>query len=161
MAFKNNLFLDALAGVEGQALAPHLARIELKQHQTLFDVRENIPKIYFAIDAVVSLVVPLASGEVVETAMVGRDGVIGAGAVLNGRVSLNRGVVQIGGVPDLRNRAIQERIDKVCSTSTTCWRPRANIIRTSATISSLQRDARSRKPFGALVAKGSGFTWRH
>lgn len=96
-AFKNNLFLDALAGVEGQALAPHLARLELKQHQTLFDVRENIPKIYFAIDAVVSLVVPLASGEVVETAMVGRDGVIGAGAVLNGRVSLNRGVVQIGG----------------------------------------------------------------
>jgi len=29
--------------------------------------------------------------------MVGRDGVIGAGTVLNGRVSLNRAVVQIGG----------------------------------------------------------------
>ena len=28
--------------------------------------------------------------------MVGRDGVIGAGAALNGRVSVNRAIVQIG-----------------------------------------------------------------
>ncbi len=29
--------------------------------------------------------------------MVGRDGIVGAGAALNGRVSLNRAIVQIGG----------------------------------------------------------------
>jgi hypothetical protein len=51
----------------------------------------------FPNDAVVSLVIPLATGEIVETAMTGRDGVIGAGASLNGSVSFNRAVVQIAG----------------------------------------------------------------
>jgi GAF domain-containing protein len=40
---------------------------------------------------------PLAEGDVVETAMTGRDGVVGAAAALNGRMSLNRAIVQIGG----------------------------------------------------------------
>ncbi|MGC2716766.1 MAG: hypothetical protein WA366_25665 [Pseudolabrys sp.] len=56
--------------------------IELKQHQILFDIRDVITHVYFAFDAVVSLVIPLATGEVVETAMAGRDSVIGSGAAL-------------------------------------------------------------------------------
>jgi CRP-like cAMP-binding protein len=97
MPFKTNLLLDALTDVECQELAPHLWRIELKQHQVLCDVQEVVTKIYFVNDAVVSLVVPLSTGEVVESAMVGRDGVIGAAAALDGRLSLSRAVVQIGG----------------------------------------------------------------
>ena len=97
MPFTNNLFLDALTDTVRQALAPHLARLELKQHQILYDVRKAVTKVYFAIDAVVSLVVPLSTGQAVEVAMVGRDGVIGAAAALDGRPSLSRAVVQIGG----------------------------------------------------------------
>jgi CRP-like cAMP-binding protein len=80
-----------------QAVERHLKPAELKQQQILFDIREAISKIYFPINAAVSLVVPLATGEVVEAAMVGRDGVVGAGASLNGRVAVNRAVVQIAG----------------------------------------------------------------
>jgi hypothetical protein len=69
----------------------------VKQHRVLFDVREIVTEVYFLTDAVVSLVIPLATGEIVETAMTGRDGVIGAGASLNGSVSFNRAVVQIAG----------------------------------------------------------------
>ena len=69
----------------------------MKQHQILFDVRDTISDVYFAIDAVVSLVIPLATGGVVETAMVGRDSVVGSGAALNGRVSLDQVIVQVGG----------------------------------------------------------------
>jgi CRP-like cAMP-binding protein len=97
MPFTSNRFLEALRPVDHQALAGQLAQTELKQHQILFDVREAISKTYFPINAAVSLVVPLASGEVIESAMAGRDGVVGAGAALDGRVSLNRAVVQIGG----------------------------------------------------------------
>jgi CRP-like cAMP-binding protein len=43
------------------------------------------------------LVVTLSTGEVIEAAMVGRDGVVGALAALDGRVSLSRAVVQISG----------------------------------------------------------------
>lgn len=94
---QNNLLLDALPDRERQALTPLLARVEIQQHQILFDIRQAVDDVYFPIDAVISLVVPLSTGETIETAMVGRDGVIGAAAALNGRVSLNRGIVQIGG----------------------------------------------------------------
>jgi CRP-like cAMP-binding protein len=94
---KTNLLLQALPDAERAALAPHLTPTELKQHQLLFDIRDTIGTIYFAANAVVSLVIPLSTGEVVETAMVGRDGIIGAAAALNGRVSLNQAIVQVGG----------------------------------------------------------------
>jgi hypothetical protein len=83
--------------MEMPALASHLSRVELQQHKILFDVRDTVTDVYFAIDAIVSLVIPLSTGEVVETAMVGRDSVVGSAAALNGRVSLNQAIVQIGG----------------------------------------------------------------
>jgi hypothetical protein len=42
----------------------------------------------------VSLVVELKEGDMVEAAMVGRDGVINAAGALDGRVSLNKAIVQ-------------------------------------------------------------------
>lgn len=50
------------------------------------------------IDAVMSLVIPLSTGQAMEIAMVGCDGLVGSSAALNGRVSLNRAIVQVGGV---------------------------------------------------------------
>ena len=94
---KTNLMLCSLTADARQALKPHLAQVELKQHEIIFDVREAVSKVHFPLDAVISLVLPLSTGEVVETAMVGRDGIVGAAAALNGRVSLNRAVVEIGG----------------------------------------------------------------
>lgn len=113
---KTNLLLEVLPDAERRALAPYLRRTELKQHQILFDIRDALAKVYFPLDAVVSLVVPLSTGEVVETAMVGRDGVIGAAAAVNGRVSLNRAIVQIGGETlvcelDPLKRILKDHID--------------------------------------------------
>jgi CRP-like cAMP-binding protein len=42
-------------------------------------------------------VVTLQTGETVEAAMVGVDGVVGASAALDGRMSLSRGIVQLAG----------------------------------------------------------------
>src|SRR3569833_839156 len=97
MPFNTNLLLEALPDNERSALQVHLQPAELSQQQILFDVGDTIDAVYFPTDAVVSLVLPLSTGEVVETAMVGRDGVIGAASALNGRQSLNRAVVQVGG----------------------------------------------------------------
>ena len=95
--FKANLLLEALPATELKVLQPHLRPVELVAQQVLFDVRDTIRDVHFPIDAVVSLVIPLSTGEIIETAMVGRDGVTGAAAALNGRLSLNRAIVQIGG----------------------------------------------------------------
>jgi CRP-like cAMP-binding protein len=97
MPFGTNLLLKSLPEAEREALAPHLKPVEFKQHKILYDIHWQVHEVYFATDAVVSLVVPLSTGEIIESAMVGRDGVIGAGAALNGRISLNRAIVQIGG----------------------------------------------------------------
>jgi CRP-like cAMP-binding protein len=97
LSSKTNLLLEALPAAERQALASHLLPVNLRQQQILFDVRDAVEQIYFPIDAVVSLVIPLSTGEIIETAMVGRDGVVGAAAALNGRPSLNRAIIQIGG----------------------------------------------------------------
>ena len=45
----------------------------------------------------VSLVVTLATGEMTEAAMVGKDGAIGIASALDGRVALSLAVVQLGG----------------------------------------------------------------
>jgi CRP-like cAMP-binding protein len=95
--FDTNLLLESLPEADRRAIHPHLKRIHLEGQQTLYDLRGVIKEIHFPIDAVISLVIPLSTGEIVETAMVGRDGVVGAAAALNGRASLNRALVQIGG----------------------------------------------------------------
>ena len=97
MPDNKNLLLEALSAAERQALAPGLTNIQVKQHDILFDVHEVVTTVHFPMDAVVSLVVPLSTAEIIETAMVGRDGVVGGAAAINGRLSLNRAIGQIGG----------------------------------------------------------------
>jgi CRP-like cAMP-binding protein len=97
MPHNDNLILAALAPSEISRLLSHLKLIEVKQHQVLFEAGETITSTYFPLTAIVSLVVSLSSGQSVEAAMVGRDGVVSASAALDGRLAVNRGVVQLAG----------------------------------------------------------------
>jgi CRP-like cAMP-binding protein len=97
LAHKTNLLIEILPHAERQALASYLETVKLKPHQILFDIRDIVTHVYFPTDCVSSLVVPLSTGEVVESAMVGRDGIIGTFAALDRRTSLNRAIVQIAG----------------------------------------------------------------
>lgn len=91
-----NLLLNLLPRADLKQLEPHLKPMHFKQHQVLFKAEEEIRHVYFPTGAVISLVAPLSTG-VVEAAMVGRDGVVGASAALNGKISLSRGIVQLEG----------------------------------------------------------------
>jgi CRP-like cAMP-binding protein len=92
-----NLLLASLSSADLKLLEPHLRPLELKQHKVLWEAGQSVSAVYFPYDAVLSLVVTLSTGEAIEAAMVGRDGVIGALAALDGRISLSRAVVQISG----------------------------------------------------------------
>jgi CRP-like cAMP-binding protein len=94
---ERNLLLASLSVADFKLLEPHLRPLELKQHKILFEAGQSVSTLYFPFDAVVSLVVTLSTGDVIEAAMVGRDGVVGALAALDGRISLSRAVVQISG----------------------------------------------------------------
>jgi hypothetical protein len=57
----------------------------------------TVDQVYFPTGAVISLVIGLSTGEMIEAAMVGRDGVVGASSSLDGRISLSRAIVQLAG----------------------------------------------------------------
>ena len=64
----------------------------------LAEAGSQIEHVYFPHSGVISLVVELSIGDMIETAMVGRDGVLNAAAALDGKVTLNKSIVQLAGV---------------------------------------------------------------
>lgn len=94
---QSNQLLASLARAEATLLAPHLKHARLEQRAVLFDAGQAIERVYFPTSVVISLVVALSSGEMIESAMVGRDGIVGSAAALGSRISLSRGIAQIGG----------------------------------------------------------------
>jgi CRP-like cAMP-binding protein len=92
-----NLLLSLLSPSDLKLLTPHLKSVNFEQQHVLFEAEEQIGHVYFPTGAVVSLVITLSTGEIIEAAMVGLDGVVGASAALDGKISLSRGIVQLGG----------------------------------------------------------------
>ena len=56
---------------------------------------EPIPYLFFPHTGIVSVVVGMAGGQMVEAGMVGRNCVLGAAAPLDGTVALNQGLIQV------------------------------------------------------------------
>jgi CRP-like cAMP-binding protein len=97
MSHSHNLFLDSLSPSDRGLIPSRLRVIELPQGTVLFEVGNEIKKVYFPHGGVVSLVVPLASGEMIESAMIGRDGLVGGAFAFGTRASLFKAIVQIAG----------------------------------------------------------------
>jgi CRP-like cAMP-binding protein len=93
----SNAILGSLGPGDLAALQPLLKTVHLEQKRILFEPGELIDKVYFPIDAVVSLVVTLAAGQVTEAAMVGHDGVVGAPSALDSKIAFTRAIVQLPG----------------------------------------------------------------
>ena len=92
-----NSLLASLSEIDAAAIRPHLKTMDLENEQVLFEAGEAITDIYFPTGAIVSLVVDLSSGEAIEAAMIGKDGVVGAFAALGGNTAVNRAIVQLAG----------------------------------------------------------------
>ena len=92
-----NHFLASLPTREFELLRPQLKPFDLVHENVLFDAGETVNRVYLPHSGVISLVVGLADGQLIEAAMVGRDSLVGGSAALDGKVSLNRGIVQVEG----------------------------------------------------------------
>jgi CRP-like cAMP-binding protein len=93
-----NRLLSSLAAADIDAIRPHLETMDLPQETVLFEDGDPISRVYFPHRGIISLLVDLASGEMIETAMIGRDSLVGGVSAIDGKVSLNRAVVQVAGV---------------------------------------------------------------
>ena len=71
--------------------------MHLDHEKVLFEAGGRVTDIYFPAGAIISLVVGLSSGEMIEAAMVCKDGVVGAFATLGSNVPVNRAIVQLAG----------------------------------------------------------------
>ena len=90
-----NSILAALSPATLEKIKPHLRQTDLKQlGSVVFETRGIIEHVYFPHSGIISLVVELKEGDMLETAMVGKDGVLGASSALDGKVSLNKAIVQ-------------------------------------------------------------------
>ncbi|MBI3705166.1 MAG: Crp/Fnr family transcriptional regulator [Rhizobiales bacterium] len=92
-----NYLLASLPVADFGLLRPHLKTEELIGETVLFEAGDSVDRVYFPHTAIVSLVVNLSTGEMIEAAMVGRDGIVNGLAALGQPISLCRAVVQMGG----------------------------------------------------------------
>jgi len=72
MSNSSNLLLASLSASDAADLQPHLKPVHLEHEKVLFEAGEKVAAIYFPTGAIISLVVGLSSGEVIEAAMVGK-----------------------------------------------------------------------------------------
>ena len=108
-----NHLMAALPAADFARLRPHLETIELVQEHVLVGAGDRLTRVFFPNRGVISLVVSLAGGGMVEVAMIGRDSVFGGSAALDGNISLTDAIVQLPGTAStlevgvLRNAAEQ------------------------------------------------------
>jgi CRP-like cAMP-binding protein len=96
-SYTSNLVLACLPAPDIDLLLPHLRAVDLPQETVLFEAGDAISNVFFPHAGIVSLVVNLATGEMIEAAMVGRESLVGGLAALDSNLCMNRAVVQIAG----------------------------------------------------------------
>src|ERR1700704_6097944 len=96
----SNGFLASLLPADFDSLRPHLKSIDLVNETVLFEAGDTIDRVFFPHSGIISLVVVLTGGQVIEAAMIGRDSLLGGGTGLDGQISLNRAIVQLPGTAE-------------------------------------------------------------
>ena len=78
----DNKLLASLPRNHYERLLPHLTTVSLPQGDVLVEAGEEVDQVYFPHNGMLSLLAVLRDGKAVETATVGREGVVGAMAGL-------------------------------------------------------------------------------
>jgi hypothetical protein len=97
MAQSENRILNSLPQNIFAAVEPHLKHTDLVFGAIVAETGQPVFQVYFPDTGVISLVVEMLVGDMIETAMVGRDGVVNGTSALDGKVALQRGIVQVAG----------------------------------------------------------------
>jgi len=98
MAQSKNRILNVIPQNIYAAVEPHLKQMELIFGAVVAETDQPVDRVYFPDTGVISLVVEMEVGDMIETAMVGRDGVVNGTSALDGKVALHKGIVQVAGV---------------------------------------------------------------
>ena len=97
MAQSHNHLLNILPQNIFAALQPHLKEVKLVFADVVAQPDEPVNRVYFPYTGVISLVIEMEAGSMIETAMVGRDGAVNATSALDGKTSFQKAIVQVAG----------------------------------------------------------------
>jgi len=94
-----NRLLAALPSEDLALLAPHLQKVSLEQDAVVARSGDRRDHVYFPHSGAISFMLGLPNGETIATAVIGREGALGALSVLGGNPSLSSvtAVVRVGG----------------------------------------------------------------
>ena len=93
----DNLWITALPPADRKRIEPHLTERPFAQGQMLYDAGEALGEVWFPLTGVVSLMTILSEDHMVETAAIGREGLVGVTCgPLNARAS-SRAIAQLEG----------------------------------------------------------------
>ena len=90
-----NKLLAALPRDDFELLQRHLTTQIFEQGEVFYEPEQEVDQVYFPLSGMISLVVVMKNGKAIETATVGREGVVGAMSGLGLYVSDVRAVVQL------------------------------------------------------------------
>lgn len=91
----DNKLLASLPREDLDQLAQHMTLTTMTQNTAVYEVGDKVEHVYFPLSGMFSLLAIMRDGKAIETATVGREGVIGGMAGLGVYVSLVRAVVQL------------------------------------------------------------------
>jgi CRP-like cAMP-binding protein len=94
----DNLWIAALDPADRQRIEPHLKQTAFDQGQVIYDAGEAVDQVWFPLKGVVSLMTLLPDDKMIETAAIGREGLVGVTCgPMNARAS-SRAISQSEGV---------------------------------------------------------------
>ena len=105
-----NLLLHSLRGPVLDLVRQHLRKVLLTSQSAIYEPGDLLTKAYFPEVGAISLVVVFASGRTIETAMVGRDGILGGLSALDAQRVSHRAVVQTEGAASVIDMGILRQI---------------------------------------------------
>jgi CRP-like cAMP-binding protein len=101
----SSAFLAALPQDCYEALAPHLRTISFEPRLVFFDVGEPIESVLFPHSGMISIVIPMASGEQIEAGTVSRRGVVSGGSLFTD-MAVSQALAQVAGEGSMMPRSI-------------------------------------------------------
>jgi CRP-like cAMP-binding protein len=116
----SNKLLAAFPRKEYQLLLPHLNSEQLPQGEVLYEPGAEVDQVYFPLSGMISILVTMQDGRAIETATVGREGVVGAMSGFGLHTSKVRAVVQL---PMFTSKVSSKALRKAVSVS----KPIANL----------------------------------
>jgi CRP-like cAMP-binding protein len=109
-----NRLLAALSEDHYQHLLPHLEPVSLALRQVLHEPGEPLEYVYFPTQGMVSLVSIMKEGAMVETGLIGKEGMVGLSVVLGGGSIASQAVVQVeGSALRMRSQRLKQECDRI------------------------------------------------